>query len=130
VERTGRQRRAVSAISAGPPFTKTLDGIVSNINVIIDVFVLIGLLSFPLYLLYWVGYHVQLRVWKRLWGGFASIVAWLLVTIGCFIVPMLSCAGGGCAEKVSPFLQLAVLYAFSSSILIYLLHRFRAKNAV
>jgi hypothetical protein len=36
-------------------------------------------------------------------------------------------AGG--AEKESPFIQFAVLYACSSATIVFLLHRFRVKNA-
>lgn len=44
-------------------------------NATIDTLILIGMLSFPLYLLYWVGYHVHFRAWHRLWGAFVSLIA-------------------------------------------------------
>jgi len=102
----------------------------SHLNAVIDIFTLIGLLSFPPYLLYWIAYHVHLRAWRRLWGALLAVFAWLSATIALFIFPMLGCMGGGCAEKVSPFLQFAVLYAFSSATIVFLLHRFRVKIAV
>jgi hypothetical protein len=102
----------------------------SQLSAVIDIFTLIGLLSFPPYLLYWIVYHVRLRAWRRLWGALLAVFAWLIASTGFFIFPMLGCMGGGCAEKVSPFLQFAVLYAFSSATIVFLLHRFRVKNAV
>jgi len=94
---------------------------------VIDTFTLIGLLSFPPYLLYWIVYHVRLRATRRLWRALIALVAWLIATAALFLLPMLACMAGGCAGKVSPFLQLAVLYAFSSVTIIFLMHWFRAK---
>lgn len=47
-------------------------------------------------------------------------------TYFCFIRLMLGCMGGGCADKVSPFLEFAILYAFSSAALISSMHWGRA----
>ena len=100
----------------------------SSVNAVIDAFTLVGLLSVPPYLVYWVVYHVRLRALHRLWGALAAFFAWLVATAALFILPMLACMAGGCAGRMSPFLQMAVLYAISSATIVFLLHRFRVKN--
>jgi hypothetical protein len=99
---------------------------VPSYDEVIDVFVLIGLLSFPAYSLYWFGYHVRAERRGRLWVAFVAFVVWCLATYFCFLRLMLQCMGGHCAGKVSPFLELAVLYAASSLALILSMHRYRA----
>jgi hypothetical protein len=97
---------------------------------VIDGFILIGLLSFPAYSVYWVRYHLRGERWRRLWVGMLAFLLWCAATYFCFLRLMLGCMGGGCAEKVSPFLEFAVLYAFSSAVLVFLMHRYRAKYSV
>ena len=92
-----------------------------------DGFTLIGLLTFPGYLVYWVGYHFRSDRRRRLWVLAPAVVAWCAATYVCVIRLMLWCMGGGCADKVSPFLEFAILYAFSSAVLITLMHWARAK---
>lgn len=96
---------------------------------ITDGFILIGLLAFPGYLVYWVHYHVRRERRRRLWVLAPALLAWCAATYFCFIRLMLWCMGGGCADKVSPFLEFAILYAFSSAVLISLMHWGRAKAA-
>lgn len=96
---------------------------------IIDGFVLIGLLSFPAYSVYWVGYHLRGERWRHLWVGIVALLAWCVATYFCFLRLMFACMGGHCANKVSPFLEFAILYAFSSAALILLMHLYRAKYA-
>ena len=98
-------------------------------NDLIDAFTLIGLLSFPAYLVYWVKHHLRREGWRRLWVGMVALLAWCAATYLCFLRLMFGCMGGGCAGKVSPFLEFAVLYAVSSGALILLLHRYRARYA-
>lgn len=91
-----------------------------------DGFILIGLLAFPGYLAYWIPYHFRLRRRRRLWVLAPALLAWGAATWFCFVRPMLWCLGGGCADKVSPFLELATVYASSSAVLVSLLHRARS----
>ena len=97
-------------------------------NELIDIFVLIGFVSFPAYSVYWV-YHLRRDLWRRLWVGLAALLLWCVATYYCFLRLMLQCMGGNCADKVSPFLELAILYAVSSAVLILSMHRYRAKYA-
>jgi hypothetical protein len=94
---------------------------------VIDGFTLFGLLAFPGYLMYWVGYHLRSARRRRLWVLAPALLAWFAATYFCFIRLMLGCMGGGCADKVSPFLEFAILYAFSSAVLISFMHWGRAK---
>jgi hypothetical protein len=87
-----------------------------------DGLTLIGLLAFPGYLVYWVPYHLRSERRRRLWVLAPALLAWCAATYFCFIRLMLWCMGGGCADKVSPFLEFAILYAFSSAALISLMH--------
>jgi len=96
---------------------------------LISSLVLVGLLSFPAYSVYWVTRQLRGGGWRRLWIAMVAFLAWCVATYFCFIRPMLGCLGGGCADKVSPFLELAVVYIFSSAMLIVLMHWCRAKNA-
>jgi hypothetical protein len=92
-----------------------------------DALILVGLLSFPGYLIYWILYHVRGERQRRLWVLVPAVLAWSAASFYCFIRPMLGCIGGHCAHTVSPFLELAVLYAFSSAVLIGLMHWKRDK---
>jgi len=98
-------------------------------NEVIDTFVLIGLLSLPAYSVYWVRYHLRGDRRGRLWVGLVAFLAWCVATYFCFLRLMLQCMGGHCADKVSPFLEFAILYAASSVVLILSMHRYRAKYA-
>jgi hypothetical protein len=95
-------------------------------NNVIDAFVATGLVSFPLYLGYWIVFQVRRRTARRLWAGLAAFAIWCAATWFCFIRLMIQCMAGGCAEKVSPFLEYAILYAVTSVVLIGLMHRLRA----
>lgn len=97
-------------------------------NQIIDTFSLIGLFSFPPYLAYWAWLQIRARALRRLWWLLLALAAWLASTFFFLLLPMLSCMGGGCADKVSPFLQYAILYAASSLALILLLHWLRGQT--
>lgn len=97
-------------------------------NTVTDILVLIGLFSFPPYLVYWIWLQIRLRTPRRLWWVLPALMAWMAATFFFLLLPMLACFGGGCADKVSPFLQYAVLYAAASLVLILLLYLFRRKN--
>jgi hypothetical protein len=105
-----------------------MPGMSPGYNEVIDGFTLIGLLSLPAYSVYWVRYHLRGEGWRRLWVGMAAFVAWCVATYFCFIRLIFWCLGGGCADRVSPFLEFAILYAFSSGVLILVMHRYRAKS--
>ena len=96
-------------------------------NDVIDLFVLVGLLSFPAYFVYWVRHHFRGGRRRRLWVGFAAFLIWCVATYYCFLRLMLQCMGGHCADRVSPFLELAILYAVSSAALILSMHRYRTR---
>ena len=98
------------------------------IHTYIDVLTAVGLLSLPCYLVYWVVYHVHFGAWRRLWGALAAVVAWVMASTAFLLIPMTGCMGGGCAEKLSPFLEFSVLYACSSAAIVLLLHLFRLKD--
>jgi hypothetical protein len=100
----------------------------SGYEKLIDAITLLGLLGFPAYALYWFSYHFSRARAKRLWAGFAAGAAWLAATGLCFILPMLGCMGGGCAGKVSPFLELAITYVIVTGVIIGVLHRFRLRE--
>jgi hypothetical protein len=85
---------------------------------ITDSFILIGLLSFPAYSVYRVGYHLRQKRRHRLWVGIVAFLAWCVATYVCFLRLKLACMGGHCAGKVSPFLEFAILYAFSAAAII------------
>jgi hypothetical protein len=96
-------------------------------EVLIDVLTLIGLVSFPVYAVYWLWYHLGGERWRRFWVGGAGFFAWCAATYFCFLRLVFGCMGGHCAGKVSPFLEFAILYAVSSAALIVLMHWYRAK---
>ena len=100
----------------------------SGYDAVIDLFVLVGLLSFPAYLVYWVRYHLGGERRRRLWIGFTAFLAWCAATYFCFVRLMLECLGGNCGGRVSPFLELAILYAVSSLGLMLMLHLYRARG--
>ena len=96
-----------------------------SVDTFIDGFSLIGLLGFPPYLVYWIRIQIRARTARRLWWLLPALIAWLAATVFFLLLPMLACMGGGCAGKVSPFLQYAVLYAACTLALIMLLQWFR-----
>lgn len=91
-----------------------------------DGLTLVGLLPLPAYSVYWLRYHLRGERWRRLWLGGLALLAWGVATYVCFIRLVLGCLGGGCADKVSPFLEFSIIYAVSSTLLIFLLHWYRA----
>jgi hypothetical protein len=94
-------------------------------NAVIDMLALTGLLAFPIYALYWVARRLRMHARRRLWLVIPAFLAWATATFFCLLLPMLGCMGGGCAGRVSPFLELALLHAVTSVVLILLLHRYR-----
>lgn len=94
---------------------------------VIDGFTMIGLFGFPPYWVYWIGYHLRRERRRRLWLGMPALLAWCAATYFCFLRLMIGCMGGGCADKVSPFLEYAIIYAFSSIVLILMLRALRAR---
>ena len=93
----------------------------------IDVFTLIGLISFPAYAIYWVRYHLSGERRHRLWAVPVAFLVWCGATWYCFLRLMMWCLGGNCAGKVSPFLEFAMLYAAVSGGLILAMHQYRAE---
>jgi hypothetical protein len=91
--------------------------------------VLFGLLSFPAYSVYWVWHHARGEGRRQISVGVLGFLAWCVATYFCFIGPMLGCLGGGCADRVSPFLELAIVYALTSGALIVLMHRWRTRRS-
>jgi hypothetical protein len=85
---------------------------------VIDALSLVGLLGFPPYLLYWAIDQIGQRAFNRLWIGAAGIAGWCLATIAFLVYPMMTCMGGHCAGKVSPFLEFSIAYAASSVALV------------
>ena len=108
---------------------KRQSGMASGYEGVIDGLILTGLLSFPLYSVYWFGYHFRGTRRHRLWVGIVALLVWCAATYFCFLRLLLGCLGGHCEGKVSPFLELAVVYAVSSAILILLMHWYRAQCA-
>ena len=96
---------------------------------LIDALTLFGLLSFPGYLVYWVGYHLRGHRSRRLWAGAVGFLIWCAATYFCFLRLMFGCMGGHCGDRVSPFLEFAILYAGVSAALIVLMHRYRLERA-
>ena len=96
---------------------------------VIDGLTLTGLLSFPVYSVYWFLYHLRGERRRRLWVVVVAFLAWCASTYFCFLRLMLGCMGGHCAGKVSPFLELAIVYALSSGVLILSMHWSRARHA-
>jgi hypothetical protein len=90
-----------------------------------DVLTLIGLVSFPAYSVYWILYQRR-RGRRSLWPGLSALLLWCAATYWCFLRLMLGCLGGHCGDQVSPFLELAIVYAGTSAALIVLLHWKRA----
>ena len=93
---------------------------------VIDGLLLVGFLAFPPYLLYWAIHHLGRRAYRRLWIGLLGFVGWCAATVGFFLFPMLSCMGGHCAGKVSPYLEFSIAYAATTLALIGVLHWLRA----
>lgn len=100
----------------------------SGYNDVIDGLVLFGLLSFPAYSAYWVRHQLRDRG-RRLWIGMLAFLVWCAATYFCFLRLMFGCMGGGCADRVSPFLEFAIVYAVTSAILIVSMHLCRTKRA-
>ena len=94
----------------------------------IDIFTLIGLLGFPLYLAYWVWAQFRAGTRRRLWWAVLALITWMAATFFLFLLPMFGCMGGGCAGKASPLLHYAILYAACSVALILLLQWLRRKG--
>jgi hypothetical protein len=91
---------------------------------VIDACTLIGLVSFPVYSVYWVIYHLREERRRRLWVAAAAFLAWCAVTWFCFLRLMLGCIGGHCDD--TGFVPFAILYAISSAVLILGMHQYRA----
>ena len=127
LDEPGEQKVARSAENAAPILWHILPRMTAS-NAI-DALTMFGFFGFPAYGIYWVSYQLRHRARHRLWVGVVAFLMWCAATVFWFLRPMSWCFGGGCAGRVSPFLQYALLYALSSAMLMLAMHVFRVPNS-